>query len=158
MTNERYVKLSDEVKRLDLPQQSETFVRKLRGAIADEIIEGVYNGEKFVLPKQFTDLSRTETRQKKAKEMLILYNPAYEQWFRETQAALTQIRPRSEPRLPITPENFTEGKLDWQAHLEQTRHNIQKKQQRGSKLGLLRQEKDPARRPRNASIGQERSV
>lgn len=151
---ERYVKLSDEVKRLDLPQQSETFVRKLRSAIAEEVIEGVYNGEKFVLPKQFTDLSRTETRQKKAKEMLILYNPAYERWFQETQAALTQIRPRSEPRLPITPENFTEGKLDWQSHLEQTRHNIQSKQERGAKLGLLRQEKDAGKRRRKSSASE----
>lgn len=152
MTTERYVKLSDEVRRLDLPQQSETFVRKLRSAIAEEVIEGVYNGEKFVLPKQFTDLSRTETRQKKAKEMLILYDSAYERWFRETQAALTQIRPRSEPRLPITPENFTDGKLDWQSHLDQTRHNIQNKQERGTKLGLLRQEKKGGRRKKSPPL------
>ncbi|MFC5849463.1 hypothetical protein [Deinococcus petrolearius] len=149
---DRYVKLSDEVKRLDLPQQSETFVRKLRSAIAEEIVEGVYNGEKFVLPKQFTDLTRTETRQKKAKEMLILYSPAYEAWFLETQAALTQIRPRSEPRLPITPENFTEGKLDWQSHLDQTRHNIQNKQERGAKLGLMRQEKKGGRRKKAPAL------
>lgn len=132
------VKLSDEVKRLRAPQQSDRFVKMLRAKVQAEELEAVYNGEFFVLPKQFTDLKRTEARQKRAKNMLIRKTPAYEAWFEEVDADLAEVRlvGRSQPK--VTVENFVNGTLSWDEHVAATRQEIKAKTERGANLGQKR--------------------
>lgn len=132
------VRLSDEVKRLRAPQQSDRFVKMLRNKVLAEELEAVYNGETFVLPKQFTDLKRTESRQKRAKDMLIRKTPAYEAWFEEVDADLAEVRVvgRSQPKLTL--ENFTNGTLSWEEHVAATRQEIKAKTERGAALGQKR--------------------
>lgn len=132
------VKLSDEVKRLRAPQQSDRFVKMLRNKVLAKELEAIYNGETFVLPKEFTDLSRTESKQRRAKDMLIRKTPAYEAWFQEVDADLAEVRLVGRAQPKITPENFMNGNLSWDEHVEATRREIKAKVERGASLGQRR--------------------
>lgn len=96
----RYVKLSDEVMRLEMPQQTDKFVKELRRAVYDRVFAASYAGETFELPKTFRprsgqpDERRTST--KRVIEMVICNDDAYQRWYADVAQRLYRLEHPSE--------------------------------------------------------------
>lgn len=161
--------LSTELVALDLPQQSDKFVKLLRQAIRDGVVSASHAAESIPLPKvyRFKVSTGTDTRErkrttaegdgytKKTNQMVILQNEAYQTWFEKTKEELGEIKRTSGGKrsggtllsvaaLMSDPALFSQG-------VESTKNRLRKHQEQAAKLasseGFGHARKRPAKAP-----------
>lgn len=153
----KLVRLSDELVRLDLAQQSDKFVAELRQAVRDQVIEACYVEGRCELPKKFRYKSSTPderkrrragensdgTYNKRTPEMLILVSDAYLQWFDDVRLRLSQVeypelRPENHHRATAHPSAaamMADPTLSlFRRNVEVTRQRLLKQQAHGRSL------------------------
>ena len=157
----KLVRLSAEVERLALPQQSDKFVSALRQAVRDEKIAASYVEGRYELPKRFRYKSKPETKRKSTEtpseddgtyfkrtpEMLILMDESYREWFDATKSELfhvefPELRPENLHRnshSPTAAAMLDDTSLElFHRGVVNTRERLRKQQAHGKSLATKR--------------------
>lgn len=141
-----YVRLSEVVKDLHDPQQSDKFVRILKVAVAEGKVTAALAEDRFVLPKVFRRRLEQASPTKEVRDMMIQDGPAFRAWFEAVNTELDHVKRR--PVAKPTIENIKQGKVDFTTLAEATRQKLKTAQQRGAVLGRSRKKPGKANKPR----------
>jgi len=131
-----YITLSDQIKKLNNPQRSDTFVKQLRDAVREGDIDAADTPGRFELPKKFTKRGSTETYTRTAKDLIIDGTPEFEAWFAKVNKELTPTRAGS--RIKVSAETIEAGLVDFKALAAETRRKMGASFEKGQKLGSSR--------------------
>jgi len=125
--------LSEEVARLDIPQQSDKFVDQLRHQVYLGHITATYCGSQtFELPKEYR-VRGGGTRTRHSREMLIEDNQAYRAWFKRIREELGNVRQRR-PRVHVSTQSILSGEVPFAEQARHTQELIARRKNSGKRL------------------------
>jgi hypothetical protein len=131
-----YRKLSDQVRELDDPQRSDTFVKLFRNAVREGEFDAAYIPERFELPKQYSRRGSEERYARDAKDMVFEVTPGFQKWFENVNRELSGGRRAA--RVKPSLDAFEKGDLDFKALAEETRRKMDASFKKGQNLGQSR--------------------
>jgi hypothetical protein len=139
-----YLKLSEQVQKLNNPQRSDAFLKRFQQAVREGKIEAVtLAGVHFELPKQFKRSGTGGgTYYKSAREMLFEATPEFAAWFAEINAQLGEDK---QPQPQVSLETIESGAVDFQVLAAATRQRIQASYLKGQQVGRIQQLKSRGR-------------
>jgi len=133
-----YITLNDQVKKLNNPQRSDTFVKQLRTAVREGNVMAADLPACFPLPKQYAKRGSDVTYNRTVKDMVIDAPPAFEAWFATVNRKLTPSRTGG--RIKVSAEAIEAGLVDFKALAAQTREKMGASFKKGRALGKNRAE------------------
>ncbi|WP_027483741.1 hypothetical protein [Deinococcus pimensis] len=131
-----YRKLSEQIRELDNPQRSDTFVKLFRNAVREGEFDAAYIPERFELPKQYSRRGSEEKYARDAKDMVFEVTPKFEKWFESIRKDLGNARRAARVKPSI--DAFERGELDFKALAEETRRKMDASFKKGQNLGQSR--------------------
>lgn len=146
-----YITLSDQIKKLQNPQRSDVFVKQLREAIREGVIDAADTPGRFELPQKFSKRGSEETYTRTAKDLIIDGTPEFEAWFARVNQELA--RPRKGARVKVSLESIEAGLVDFKAMAAETRRKLGVSFEKGHHLGKSRASAQEKAKPSTKSPG-----
>lgn len=121
---DRYVQLSELVSELSNPNRAKLFVRRLRDAVMEGLVDACELSTSFVLPRWRKD-KNGEFYQKRARDMKILRSAEFETWFAQVNQELG-VGGR-DPRIPKEIWAYQQGARNFEEDARDTQKRLKAK-------------------------------
>ncbi|ULH14233.1 hypothetical protein MF271_01535 (plasmid) [Deinococcus sp. KNUC1210] len=128
-----YIKLSQQVEKLNNPQRSDAFVKQVRAAVREGEFDAGDLPERFTLPKKFSKRGSGDTYSRSVRDMVIDATPEFESWFESINRELTPARTGG--KIQTTVENIEAGLIDFKSLAAETRRKMGASYTKGQALG-----------------------
>ncbi|GGR40141.1 hypothetical protein [Deinococcus ruber] len=128
-----YIKLSQQVEKLQNPQRSDVFVKQLRAAVREGEFDAGDLPERFTLPKSFNKRGSAESYSRSVRDMVIDATPEFDAWFERINRELTPARTGG--KIQTTVANIEAGLIDFKTLAAQTRQKMAASYSKGQALG-----------------------
>ena len=128
-----YIKLSQQIEKLNNPQRSDAFVKQVRAAVREGEFDAGDLPERFTLPKKFSKRGGGDSYSRSVRDMVIDATPAFEEWFEGVNRDLTPARTGG--KIQTTVENIEAGLVDFKTLAAETRRKMGASYTKGQALG-----------------------
>ena len=145
-----YIKLSQQVEKLNNPQRSDAFVKQVRAAVRQGEFDAGDLPERFALPKKFSRRGGGDSYSRSVRDMVIDATPKFEAWFDSINRDLTPARTGG--KIQTTVENIEAGLVDFKTLAEETRRKMGASFTKGQALGKGRAQQKGSGAPRKTPV------